>query len=580
MTRIPKRAQVLRCGAVVVGCLVSMVFALAAHGTHLSIRVIDTASNRLTPARIELLNLTGRAYVANNAVPIGRECVFAPLPDWLAQPAPTELFNPYTGTYQHYIDGVGRYDIPTGTYKVRAFLGSQYRVFETEVALSEGRPTQLVIEMHRWTDTEFDAWYAADGHLHVTRSSPQHNTSIGQWMSAEGLDLANLLQMGTADQFAVTPQYAFGDAGMHRSDNVVLLSGQEHPRTHLLGHTINIGASQAIDERDAYIVYSRTFERSRALGGVNGFAHWGTGPAALGLAVNAPVGLVDFLEVLSFEILHVEVWYQLLNLGLAITATAGTDYPCLPSVPGRERFYVNLQSAPSRATLVQAIRQGRTFVTNGPMLSLAVDGEGIGSRIAFDPSTTKDVEITGTLQFDPAQDQVHTLELIQNGQVIHTWQASDTSEFHAFAFELTHPASTPSWFALRSRGRKSNETVPEQNNVPAWVQVGFDRWIAGGGGEEITEYLQSRVHRESFAHTSPIYLGRTPELDATSQQAWLERLDRLDALLNHEPLDEILIWDWLPFSDGVSAEHLQHNKAELLQAIQLAREHLARPRRR
>jgi hypothetical protein len=46
-------------------------------------------------------------------------------------------------------------------------------------------------------------------------------------MRAEGLGVANLLQMGTADQFDVTPQVAFGDAGVYGGGETRLFAGQE-----------------------------------------------------------------------------------------------------------------------------------------------------------------------------------------------------------------------------------------------------------------------------------------------------------------------------------------------------------------
>jgi len=378
--------------------------------------------------------------------------------------------------------------------------------------------------MQRWHDARADGWFAADDHLHIGRPTESPNKSIATWLSAEGLHIANLLQMGTLTQFGVAPQYAFGSKGVFRDRETTLMSGQEHPRTHLLGHSISLGASAAVDNRDTYILYNPTFTEVKRAGGINGFAHWGTGPSSDGLAITVPQGNVEFLEVFGFEYLHLDAWYQLLNMGFPLTATAGTDFPCLPGLPGRERFYIQLENEPTLNNVVASIRAGQTFVTNGPMLRLTINGKDIGSRLTF--AVTTKVEITGKVAFDPAQDLVRAVELVRNGKVLHQWTPDATGTFE-FRQQVT--VDKPGWFALRAMGEKVSEPLTAPTEFPKWMQVGFDNWISGGGAPEVSEYLKTRKVRESLAHTSPIYtdIGGVTVLPGDSEAAplWLSRLE-------------------------------------------------------
>ena len=53
---------------------------------------------------------------------------------------------------------------------------------------------------------------------------------------------------------------------------------------------------------------------------------------------------------------------------------------------------------------------------------------------------------------------------------------------------------------------------------------------------------------------------------------WMGRLiDRLEARLAEERIEEQTIWDRVPYSDGVSAAHLRRNRDALLAAIADAR---------
>ena len=103
-----------------------------------------------------------------------------------------------------------------------------------------------------------------------------------------------------------------------------------------------------------------------------------------GLALDVPLGAVDFVEVLQDGILATELWYDFLNLGFALTPTAGFDFPC-PSAPGGERNYVHVGEAFSVNAWYVQLRANRTFVTNGPMLEFTVNGNGIGSKIELLP---------------------------------------------------------------------------------------------------------------------------------------------------------------------------------------------------
>lgn len=540
--------------------------------SNLTIRVIDQQSKMLVPARIELLGDSGETVVAQNAVPLTRECVFVPMPEWLRQTPPKEIANPFSGTTQHYIDGVGHYlEIEPGRYSLRVFSGPEYRVSEVNVELRKGESKDVHVTLERVYDAPQRGWLGADDHLHLARLIPGQNESLGHWMSAEELHIANLMQMGSLTQFGIAPQYAFGDAGAVRSSDVLLLSGQEHPQTHMFGHALTIGATAPIDERQEYTLYDPTFAKAKTLDGISGFAHWGIGPASYGLAISLPKGNVEFLEVLNFEYPSYELWYQLLNLGFPLAATAGTDFPCLSNMPGRERFYTKIEGQPSRVSFIEGIREQRTFVTNGPMLSLTNDGMDIGSRkTLFEP---RQVTVIAEVVADTKQCRLTVIELIQNGRVISAWPSAGTLTQR---INLEVFVNEPSWFAIRVSGEKIGETVPSSVDSSLWIQAAYTNWINGAGGPEYDRYLAERTVRESAAHTSPIYFDFIDDPGLTyltpNESRWLDRLDELEKLLTDGLFDKRLIPDWLPYSDGISAQHLRDNTPALLEAIAHARQ--------
>ncbi len=536
----------------------------------LQLRVLHDGDT--TPARVELLDGSGQAWVASDALPLTLECLLSPPPDWLRpRIVSRELQNPYTATTQFYSGGASSLELPPGRYQLRVYKGNEFRVAKRVVEVEPEAELSLDVELERWTDPGARGWHSADDHIHISRYRIDQNPWLASWMAAEGLHVANLLQMGTADQFTVTPQYAFGDAGVYRESDTVLLSGQEHPRTHFLGHTITLGAREPIDLRDSYIFYEKFWRESERLGGVSGFAHLGQGPANDGLAISAPGGRVHFVEVLQFEYPGYAVWYELLNLGFRIAPSAGTDFPCIPSTPGRERVYVQVAGELTRQSFVEGVRRGQTFVTNGPVLELRAGSAGMGDEIRLDAPGS--IRVTGSVHFDPERDDVRMLELVRGGEVIHSEVSPSAPGQLTLAVDVRLERS--SWLGLRASGSKLDEAPYRPPDVPEWALNLTSRFGAGWSFEGRDEYLAGMQLRPSAAHTAAIFVrvAGTPTAAPQTAGKWIARLDELEARLKDARIAQIPIWDWMPYSDGVSEQHLQRQRPALLEAIATARAH-------
>jgi hypothetical protein len=514
----------------------------------------DGAAGPVTPARVELRGPDGEAVIPDEALPIFADCGRLPLHNWVPWTAQlqrlwgeeTEVWNPSTGSRQFYTTGTFSQALSPGRYRLAVTKGLEYRTQATEVDLRDGETSKLELELQRWVNLPSAGWYGSDDHLHIPRPHPRFDPLIGAWMAAEGLHVANLLQMGLAQDLHITPQHAFGPAGAWVESDTMVVSGQENPRTHVLGHSIVLGADEWIDFPDAYLLYDRVWRRAHAQGAVNGYAHWGLAGAEEGLALWGHEGLLDFLEVLGFGFPHYRRWYEALNLGLRFTPTAGTDYPCSESLPGRERFYARLEGPLDHAAWLEAVRAGRTFVTNGPVLELRVEEAGIGGEVVL--AAPAPVRIEGRVRFDPERDRVTALELVQESEVIE-W-VEPTAESGELRLEASIEVERSTWFALRARGDKVGETE------------------AG------------RRRRPSAAHTAAVWVtvDGTPPLGQQPQasrilEAWLTRLDELEARFGEERLAEMAGFPGR--GDGISEKDLRANRAALLEAITAARERYA-----
>src|SRR5262245_11801981 len=209
----------------------------------LEIAVVDDGTGKPTPARLEIVGPDGRPYAADDALPVGGDCRDreAPWADAAAEAkailSPT-IRNRYTGKTDFYSAGSSRAVLAAGRYQLMAWKGIEYRASSQTVDISEGKTSKATVKLSRWIDMTAEAWWSADTHLHVPRTTEERNPVIAKWMQAEDIHVASLLQWGHSRRFINSGQYAFGVRGLYRDGTTLLAAGQENPRTHILGHVI------------------------------------------------------------------------------------------------------------------------------------------------------------------------------------------------------------------------------------------------------------------------------------------------------------------------------------------------------
>lgn len=552
----------------------------------LAIEVRDGDRDEPMPARVELLDAAGRSWVPPDALEVTGDCGLIPFHNWfpaLAEPQVARhqersLRNPYRETEQFYVDGGAAVSVPPGDYRLLATRGPEYGVVTTRVRVEAGERRVVVLRPARWVDLPAEGWVGADDHLHIPRPHPSADAEIATWMAAEGLHVANLLQMGLARDVHITPQHGFGAAASHRHGTTLLMSGQENPRTHVFGHSIVLGAPRWIDFPAEYLLYPRFWATARELGAVNGYAHFGLGGADKGLALWGRTGLLDFLEVENFGFGFYDRWYEALNLGIRLTPTAGTDFPCVPSLPGRDRFYTYLGAPFETEAWLEAIRRGRTFVTNGPVVELSVTAHGIDHIVGEEirAAAPGAFRVRGRVRFDPVRDRVDRLELVERGAVVQVVEGvGDEGEL---VLDVEWPVKVTTWLALRAGGVKLGEVRPPGLEM---LEADLRHPPSRPGAEQEPFTLPGSLDAPvSAAHTSPIWIvvdGSLPLREQPTGRAaaasWASHLADVEHWLSSAELPAVAGYPGR--GDGVPEELLRAHRTALLEAVAEARAWLA-----
>jgi hypothetical protein len=301
-------------------------------------------------------------------------------------------------------------------------------------------------------------------------------------------------------------QYNFGEAGTFRQGDYWIIPGQEEPRTEFLGHIIILNLPEFIREADQYFLYDVVFNKARQLGGLIGFAHFFYSKsccnARLGHIIEFADGLVDFVELLENDnVMDLDLYYEVLNMGLRPSLTAGSDFPWGHHL-GDQRMYVYVDTNNPITTQAwfDGIQSGKTFVTQGPLLEFKVNGKDIGSF-------------------------VHV-------------QANDEISIESRAFG--HPDVAPPLslalivFGDSVAGINSNDPAQEELILNHRLVVDKSQWIA----------IRAQDHKGAMAHSAPIYVivDQKPTVDLDKidnlKQTRLERIDSARGVMdNHIPSD-------------------------------------------
>lgn len=429
----------------------------------LQIRVEDDAG-RVTPAAVQLYDDHGTLHVPPDALDLGHmgylyaTGALIHYADWTSPKVRSQY--PHFGSSwfraRHPKDAAcfftpGRFalEVAPGRYRLRVTKGPEFTPVERTIVIDDSAVSQTVT-LARWINMAAKGWISGDGHVHIQRDSPAANETALAWARAEDLRICHVLLMGDAKD-TYYPQYGYGDVGRATSEQTILLSGQEDPRTRHLGHTLHLNTAGMLRDAGHYYNYAPVFARNRGTG-ISGFAHVGrrrwSFQVERGLTLLAPTGMLDFAEIAQMGYVGVNLWHEFLNLGFRLTAMGGSDVPWGGSI-GSTRVYAHTGGEIDSERWIAAVRAGRTFVTTGPMLECTVNGHLPGSVLSL--RRGERVRVVARAQRESSFSTPWRLKVVALGETIR-----EVSGTGALTAEVDLPAAHSMWVNVQC------ETNPEE----------------------------------------------------------------------------------------------------------------------
>ena len=419
---------------------------------HVQVHVSDSEGRQL-PSRIYLEADDGRSYFPDTSFP---------------------RVVSVNNEYYFHTDGSFSVTLPVGEAELEVWRGFEYEPVKRTVDVRAGEWTTVSVRLNRWIDMAARGWYSGDNHIHPNYGGHYriYPMDLRNKAHAEDLNVANgMIANYWANSRVEDLEHFLGHPHPHTGPRTVVYYNQEY-RPNYFAHLSLINLVELI--RPFYIGYEGTAlhalypDNAKVLrevheqGGYGGYVHpFGLShrqPAEAGvsgareLPVDAILGLADFVDlacIWSDELGTAEVWYRLLNTGSRVPATAGTDamtdIPRHPAV-GTTRTYVYTgEDHLHYKAWAAAMAAGRAFVTSGPILTLDVSGKEMGEELDVSRGDVVTVVATARSLF-----AMHRLEIVHNGRIVHTIDA--TGDMESIDAEHEIPIEGSGWIAARVLG--------------------------------------------------------------------------------------------------------------------------------
>ena len=431
-----------------------------------------------TPARLNVVDATGHPAVPDEGA---------------------THFDGANGRVFFYSPGLVEITVPAGEVTVSAVHGLATPETETTVTAAAGGVTEVTLELTPVWNARSAGWTSGDHHFHLNYGG-QYDLDpedMVPMMEGEDLDIATPLLANLHNRFEDQDLW-----GWEKSDGSPLIRFGQEIRSHFLGH---MGLIEIPELHwpwvwgPGYEVYgtddrtnAEVLEYAHGHGGIGYYVHpvsvpdpFASEPGArvpVELVADAVMGDVDALEVMclwSNSEGTSALWHRFLNLGLTIAPSAGTDVMLnlyRTMAVGTTRVYAHTGDQVNWPAYIEALRDGRSFVTNGPLLDFRVGdarpGEvvvagtsGTGANSAESPRS-----VPWTLDLATAT-SVDTVEIIVNGRVVQSRSGIAEPGQRSYAGDIDLPDA--GWVAVRARGGEtrwpSMDTSPFAHSAPVWI---------------------------------------------------------------------------------------------------------------
>ncbi|MEE8362955.1 MAG: CehA/McbA family metallohydrolase [Dehalococcoidia bacterium] len=442
----------------------------------LSGKIIDSATGNVVQARVQVLSPNGQQLAPQDAL-------------WKVGP----------GEPFFYSNGEFSLDVPRGRARVTVERGTEFRPWThtVEVDTAAGVET-LDIALERWADLPDRGWHPGNTHIHYDEKETRPDERLKYDSRVEDLRMTAVSILRRWDLDYATNKYPVGVLNEYTDTHHHVQVGEENRHNDKDGWSRGYGHVMFLNIRNIVNPISRgalidTFDPdyppltwacddAKRQGGLVIWCHNGQGMEA---PVAAALGKLDAINLFDpyWNDVEYDLWYRMLNCGLRLPASTGSDW----FICSANRIYSQTGGAFGYDEWVAGIQRGETFITNGPALTLSVNGQAPGQTVPAQAGGSVHAAVSWSSHY-----AVESVEVVRNGAVV--------------------ARRTPAGAEATSGSLEVDVDVPA------------DGWIAARLGSSVRDSFAQAL----WAHTSPVYVdagGAAPGEQAESAAWFVQNIE-------------------------------------------------------
>jgi hypothetical protein len=495
--------------------LLGLCDAASGAAVNVEITVRDKKSGQPGPCRIHLKDSTGKPQRAGG------------LPFW----------------FDHFVSpGTAKLQLNPGAYTIAIERGPEYARLAESFDVNGKRDVRLEYHIERLVDLAAEGWWSGELHVHrpveaielLMRAEDLHVAPVITWWNKNNLWANRTLPVDPLVQFDGNRFYHLMAGEDEREGGALLYfqlkqplaiasSRPEYPSPMkfvadaLLGNDgvwidvekpfwwdvplwLASGKMKSIGLANNHMCHDRMYEDEA----------WGN-PRPV-KRMPPPLGNAYWTQ---------EIYYHVLNAGLRLPPSAGSASGVLPNPVGYNRVYVHLDKGLTYSDWWKALSNGRSFVTNGPLLRVTANGRFPGHvfHAAAGTPIRLDLEVKLT-----TQDPVRFVEIIKDGRVERRIPVSDvmkTGSVGGVDFQET------GWFLVRAVA-ENQKTFRFASTGPFYVEIGETKErISEASAEFFLDWTRQRMARVKLE--DPEERKEVLSYHLVAEKFWEERVAKANA---------------------------------------------------
>ena len=378
-----------------------------------------------------------------------------------------------------YSSGEFSVNVPRGATDIIGERGTEYQPLRHVVSMPQKGAVEVELNLKRWIDLPSQKWYPGNTHLHYSEkeANPDGRLRLDPHVHDLNVTVISILQRRQLPY--ASNKYPLGFMTDYSTAHHLVDCGDENRHNYrrgsmAYGHVMFLRLRNQVDPVSRgdlvsdfdpdYPPLCYACDDAKRQGSIVLWCHNGIGMEA---PVAAALGKLDAFNLFDpyWADPEYDIWYRLLNCGVPLPASTGTDW----FICSNNRVYVQTDQEFTYNNWLEGLQKGCTFITNGPALFLKVDGMMPGARLS--PTNGKSRQLPVEVSWS-SHYPLNRIEIVHNGYVAGS---------HALI--------------NGNQQRDGTHTLD--------LKINSDGWIAARAyGAARDSYAQA-----VYAHTSPVYIG-------------------------------------------------------------------------